>query len=152
MKIERFVYKSSVDAFTYLIVFVLSVIVPTIASLILDSAFLLVITILINAISLVREYALLIQYEKVSFRFWIERLIGIALSVVIAVYGVVALFFMANDIGIEVFKVLNVIFSVLFLFPGVIATLEGILYVREDFSANVVNDSITVATKTAIDV
>ena len=152
MKIEEFIYKDSVDAFSYLGVFLLSVVIPTAISLATDNILLLLLAIFINSIGLMREYILLVKCKKVGKRFWVERLIGIALSVIIALYSVVALLFIANEFGQAVFNALNVICSILFLYPGVIASIEGILYIKQDYGNNVVATPIPMVEDTAADV
>lgn len=107
---------------------------------------------LLNSIGLIREYTLLIKYRVTNKRFWIERLIGIVCSVIIASYSIIALAFLANNLYGNIMFGLNIIFSILFLYAGVISTIEGILYVKADFCNNVIDDNITVAIGIAIDV
>lgn len=148
---KKFIYESGLDAFSYLIVFLLSIVCPTIISWIIDEVPLLLLTMFINSMGLSREYILLIKNKKVGKRYWIERLLGITISVLTMVYSVGALLFLVNDLGTGILQCLNIVFSVLFLCPGVISALEGILYIKKDYDENVVR-GIVVAEGTATDI
>ena len=152
MGVRKFIYTGSLDAFTYLAVFVLSMLVPTIISWVLKQDLLLFLTMAINSFGLVREYVLLFQSKKVIKRFWIERLVGTTASLSIFIYSLSALLFIFQGVDCIAFKPGKIIFSILFAFPGVISALEGIIYITEDYKENVVTETTIVATATAVDV
>lgn len=151
MNAKRFIYENAMDAFSYLIIFSVTVLLPSIVSLVVDSVPSLLLTMFINSVGLGREYVLLVKYKNVSSRFWVERLVGCAIASVIAVYSIAALSFTLLELGSEVIKTLNVLFSLLFLSPGVIAGFEGILYLKKSYNEQVV-DEISVADGIAVDV
>ena len=145
MDIKKYIYDSGIDAFTYSIVFVLSVLLPTIISLIYDKPSILLLSMFINALGLIRDYYLLFKHKKTSKRFWIERIVGFVVSVIIALYSVIALVLLANKIIISSFGAFNISAAILFLCPCIISVIEAILYTKKDYKENVVEDSFTVA-------
>lgn len=151
MRTKRFIYENGADAFSYLVIFVVTVVFPAIISFIVDSIPSLLLTMFINSIGLIREYVFLVKYKNVSKRFWIERLIGTLTSIVIAVYSIGALSFILLDIWVKPISVLNGIFASLFLSPGIIAAIEGILYLKKSYNDEVVRD-VVLAEDTAVDV
>ena len=151
MNTKRFIYENAVDAFSYLIIFSVTGILPSIVSLVVDSVPSLLLTMFINSVGLGREYVLLLKYQSVSSRFWIERLIGCTIASLIAVYSIAALSFTLLGLGLNVIKTLNIVFSLLFLSSGVIAGLEGILYLKMSYNEQVV-DEVSVADGIATDV
>ena len=152
MKVTKFIYTGSLDAFTYLTVFVLSMLVPTIISWVLKQDLLLLLTMAINSFGLVREYVLLFRSKKVTKRFWIERLVGTIASFSIFTYSLSAMMFALQGVGYFIVEWAKIVFSILFSFPGVISALEGIIYITEDYKENVVSETTIVATATAVDV
>lgn len=135
---KKFIYDSGIDAFSYVIVFIVSVIVPTIISIAVDEAMAVLLTMLINAVGIVRDYGLLLKYEKAYSKFWFKRLLGLLISCVIILYSVIALCCLFNDIGSDTIRSLNIVASILFFEPCVIAVYEGILYLKMDYNKNVV--------------
>jgi len=152
MDTKKFIYESSTDAFSYFVVFLLSLFLPTLICLIVDEAIPLLLTMAINSVGLIREFLLLAKFKKTAKRFWIERLIGTSLSAIILVYSVAAMLFLVNNINVWIIPPLNIIFSILFLFPGVLSMLEGIIYLKKDYDENVVESDLKIADSTATDV
>ena len=152
MRAKSFIFSGGVDAFTYLLVFILSMLIPSIISWVLSQDLLLLLTMAINSIGLIREYLLLYQFKKVTRGFWVERLVGVSISFLLFAYSISAMMFVLQDINPPLFRYLNVVFSILFCFPGVISAMEGIIYITNDYKENVVDEKTIVVKSTAIDV
>ena len=151
-KHNMFIYENAADAFSYMIIMLVSTFVPTIISWLTDEPLYLLVSMFINSISLVRENLILLSRKKVIKRLWFERAIGIFASVIIATYNIIALCFWLRGVGQEIIPQLNIGFAILFFVPIIISGYEGILYTVKDYNENVICDDFIVAQKTTVDV
>ena len=153
------IYDGGLEAFSFAITFLITVIIPTMISFIFDKPILILLALFLNSIGVTRDYLLLIKHKKVTRRFWIERLIGILAASVVTLYSIITLIIWAYSeiadkilISDQNLFIFNLIFSILFLSFLVISCLEGIIYIVNDYGENVIHEPIYVTSGNAVDV
>jgi len=152
MEVKKFIYENALDAFSYAGTLLVSLSVPTIISAVTDQSIFMLVSLMINSMSLLRDYLLLTKFRKAYLRFWVERLLGIGVSALTLLYSIIAILCFINGFGQNVFEILNIIFAILFFIPVLISGVEGIIYIVQDFKDNVFHDEFVVATQTTVDV
>lgn len=152
---KKNIYEGGTDAFSYAIILLITLVVPTIISLVTDEALYLMVSMFTNSLGLIKENLLLLKHKKVFKRFWFERAIGTFFSVIIALYNIIALCCWVAGIGQEIITSLNFGFAMLFFVPVLISGLEGILFAVKDFKDNSLNENsvdLVIAQSTTVDV
>ena len=144
MGCKKFIFSSALDAFSYLGILLVSGLIPAVISMIKDAPIFFMITIFIAVCQTLREYMLLINVRPVSSRFWIERFVGIASSVIACLYSLIMVILLLNDLIDDknhFYSTGKIIILILFSIPLFISLIEGILYLIIDYKANVVRNS-----------
>lgn len=128
-KSNRFIYTSPVDALSYIILFLLSILIPVVKSL-QENPLSFFSLLFINSALIVREFGLLCQNKNITKSYWWKRLIGFFGSLGIATYCLIILtttnVIMPNEI-------VQFCVVALICIPLSIALMELIMYLRIDY-------------------
>lgn len=137
-----FIHNNALEAWTYISVFALTVVLPTITSLITNSNELFFFAMFLSSLSNLRQNLLLIKHKKCSSFFWWERLIVLVLSAIVSLYSCIGLYSILYDVFKDVTtNIIKLIFVFLFLLIGFSSFLEAILLTRLDYKRNVINST-----------
>lgn len=127
-KSNRFIYAPPTDALVYMMLFLLSFIIPAIIEIQKDP-FSFSVLIFINSAIILREYGLLWKNKDVSRAYWWKRLIGFSCSLVT---GIFSLIFILYEKVAEIIEVPSVLL-LLACIPFAIALIELIMYLRIEY-------------------
>lgn len=143
-KIKSSVYDNLPESISYTLVFCLSILLPTILSIVFSTPSALLVSMFINSIVFGREYLILWRHKITSKSFWKIRLFGSICPFIVLIYTVgvatILLYERINNIDESPIMVPNIIVSCLFLFYGIISVIESINLLSDDYNTNTVAD------------